>query len=51
MLQSHEDIRMDKKYRPDPIQSPWAAEVKETKPPMFRLEDHASVFYDRVVPA
>ena len=55
-LQVNEEnmIQLDKKsnsnYRPNPVQSPWAAEVKEVKPPMFRLEDHASVFYDRVVP-
>ena len=41
---------MNKKFRPNPVQSPWAAEIKDTPPPMFRLEDHASEFYDRVVP-
>lgn len=50
MVQSSEDVRMDKKWRPNPVQSPWAAEPKESTPAMFRLEDHASEFYNRVVP-
>jgi hypothetical protein len=44
------DIEIDKKFRPNPVQSPWAGEPAEPKFPMFRLEDHASVFYTRAVP-
>lgn len=52
MLQQSSDLRMSKKqkFRPDPIKSPWAAEVKDAPLQPFRLSDHASVFYDRAVP-
>jgi hypothetical protein len=50
MAQSEAEENMNKKFRPNPIQSPWAAEPEEPKFPMFRLEDHASSYYDRVVP-
>lgn len=41
---------MNKKFRPNPVQSPWAAEPEDPTWPKFRLEDHASVFYNRVIP-
>lgn len=40
----------NKKFRPNPIQSPWAAPPEDPKFPMFSLFDHASSYYDRVVP-
>jgi len=37
-------------YRPDPAKSPWA-DPKEPAPlPDFRLADHGSAYYTRVVP-
>jgi len=39
-----------KKFRPNPIQSPWAGQPAEPKFPMFGLEDHNSIFYTRTVP-
>jgi hypothetical protein len=38
------------RFRPDPAKSPWADPKEPAKPADFRLEDHASAYYTRVVP-
>lgn len=46
---------MNVMYRPNPVQSPWAAKPEDKPAPSkfdnpFTVDSHKSVFYDRSVP-